>query len=82
MALGTVTFLDDLIARLSRRFVFTWHPNRYGMTLVAADLRLHVLEDGTEYTVVFEPPDPTMTPIHIAARSGDLEAVLRELLAG
>jgi hypothetical protein len=76
------TLLEGVLARLARRFRFATRASEFGTTLQAEDLLLHIVSDRDEYTVIFEPADPKATLIHVAARRSDLEAVLRELLAG
>jgi hypothetical protein len=75
MMMHTYTALQPVLDRLSRRFRFDVMPNENGTTLEADDLTLHILSDGRDYMVIFEPP------IHVAARESEIEAVLRELLA-
>ncbi len=81
MMMHTYTALQPVLDRLSRRFRFDVMPNENGTTLEADDLTLHILSDGRDYMVIFEPFDSCETPIHVAARESEIEAVLRELLA-
>ncbi len=75
------SILEAALLRLSRRFRFETHPMDHAVTLIADDLTLHVLEDDRDFTVIFEPFDSPNDPLHISARSNEIEAVLRELLA-
>ena len=75
------TELQPVLTRLSKRFRFDVMPNEHGTTLEADDLTLHILSDGRDYTVIFEPFDSCESPIHVAARPSEIEAILRELLA-
>lgn len=73
--------VDAVLDRLGRRFRFSARPGPLGITIEADELRLYVLGEGDEFTVIFEPGDAAETPIHVAARGTELEAILRELLA-
>lgn len=75
------TLVNAVLDRLGRRFRFQTEPGPLGTIIEAQDLRLHVLGEGDEYTVIFEPSGAGDTPIHVAARATELEAILRELLA-
>ncbi len=75
------TTISGVLERLSKRFRFETKTHRYGTQLDADELQLNILEDRGEYTVVYQ-PDTNDEPLHLNARGFELEAVLRELLAG
>ena len=80
--------LHTTLDRLARRFRFVTQPHEGGLTLEADELRLHIVEaaavppGGEGYTVVFEPPEAGAETISMNVPGTELEAVLRELLAG